>query len=236
MHQFNENMAKKYNIEIATLFEHFVFWYTTNKNNGSNFYDGEYWTYSSMEGFQKTFSYFTIRQIRYSLDKMKDLGLLKSGNYNTTAFDRTTWYTLGEVGHRILAQRNAPLPDIDDLPTQTKETIEPEEPKQKQRAQTTNKQKEEWFKEFWASYPRKVAKPLAESSFRKKCVDEVTFCDIMKSLDRHKQTEQWKDVKYVCHPSTWLNQMRWQDEIALPAQTETTEPPITKEVNDFDWR
>jgi len=72
------------------------------------------------------------------------------------------------------------------------------------------------FQQFWDLYPRKVAKPQAEKSFKKINPDETQLNVILSSLEKHKKSQQWtKDSgEYIPHPATWLNQRRWEDEIS----------------------
>jgi hypothetical protein len=66
------------------------------------------------------------------------------------------------------------------------------------------------FDEFWAAYPRKVAKVAAQKAWSKVKVEESTFDDIMKGLDWHKRTEwEGKETGWIPHASTWLNDKRW---------------------------
>ena len=44
----------------------------------------------------------TPRQISYALEKLIDGGLIVTGNYNTSSYDRTLWYALTEKGKSIL--------------------------------------------------------------------------------------------------------------------------------------
>lgn len=78
--------------------------------------------------------------------------------------------------------------------------------------------KENWqiqFDQFWKLYPRKVKKSLAQKWFEKKKPDSELFDSIMASLKKYRESPQWtKDNgKFIPHPSTWLNQERWEDEI-----------------------
>jgi|SRR3990170_4444333 len=77
-----------------------------------------------------------------------------------------------------------------------------------------------WFESFWKEYPNKKAKIKAEGIFLKKCRDEKLFAEIMTALNNQKQTEQWQkdNGKFIPHPSTWLNQERWKDEIEQPKE------------------
>ena len=69
-----------------------------------------------------------------------------------------------------------------------------------------------WFSDFWKLYPRKVAKATAEKSFRKACTDEAAFNQIMEGL-RYQIDAVFsnREERYIPHPSTWLNQQRWND-------------------------
>ena len=73
------------------------------------------------------------------------------------------------------------------------------------------------FAEFWKEYPRKVAKAKAEKVWESvKPTDEV-FEKIMQAVRRQKISEQWRkdNGQYIPHPTTWLNQKRWEDEIDI---------------------
>lgn len=85
----------------------------------------------------------------------------------------------------------------------------------------TNKEKEiykERFEKFYFSYPRKVGKANVEKWFNKNKPDEELFNKIMTALEEHKKTKQWQDKQFIPHPSTWLNQKRWEDEIEIDSK------------------
>lgn len=96
------------------------------------------------------------------------------------------------------------------------------------------------FDAFWRAYPKKVGKPLAQAKWdaitngglRTKTFDrdsnsyvEITLratpAEIIEAAKRYDQRNRKKgigefgyvdDGKYLCHPSTWLNQGRFYDE------------------------
>lgn len=74
----------------------------------------------------------------------------------------------------------------------------------------------EHFAVFYASYPNKKARDAAERKFCTKVRSQETFDAVMAGLQRAKRSDDWtKDGgKYIPHPSTWLNQGRWKDEVA----------------------
>jgi len=68
-----------------------------------------------------------------------------------------------------------------------------------------------WFAEFWELYPRKVAKSPAEKAARK-AVKKHGAEVVLAGLRRQLPALRAKDPQYIPHPSTWLNEERWNDE------------------------
>ena len=71
------------------------------------------------------------------------------------------------------------------------------------------------FDAFWVAYPRKVSKKTAARAWAKLKVDANMFRRIMASLETVKKTEQWQNIQFIPHPTTWLNGERWNDEVAV---------------------
>lgn len=72
------------------------------------------------------------------------------------------------------------------------------------------------FEMFWKAYPRRVAKDVARKAFKKHgCGDIIS--KILASLVVQKRSEQWtkEDGRFIPHPSTWINQHRWEDELVI---------------------
>ena len=71
------------------------------------------------------------------------------------------------------------------------------------------------FEKFWSAYPRHVAKSDAQKKFEKLNPDEELLAVMLDAIEKQKNSEQWvKDNgQYIPHPSTWLNQRRWEDEV-----------------------
>lgn len=71
------------------------------------------------------------------------------------------------------------------------------------------------FDEFWAAYPRHVAKQDAAKAFAKLRADDALLRRILAALEVAKQSRDWlKDGgQFVPHAATWLNGRRWDDEI-----------------------
>lgn len=109
-HSFDVKIAAEYGIECAILLKNIFFWVEKNRANGKHFYDDAYWTYNSVKAFSELFPYITEKKIRTALKKLESCGLIKTGNYNKSAYDRTTWYTVTDEGKSILLKENFHLP------------------------------------------------------------------------------------------------------------------------------
>lgn len=101
-HSFNIELAQKYGILEAILLKNIYFWVKKNKANDKNYHDGFYWTYNSNKAFTELFPYASEKKIRSALSKLEKEGLIKVGNHNKIAYDRTKWYTLTEEGGKAL--------------------------------------------------------------------------------------------------------------------------------------
>ena len=86
-------VAAAYGLEEAIFLHALMFWYRTNRGNGTNFRDGRWWTYNSVKAFESVFPWWNGGQIRRIIARCKDKGALLFGDYNEDRRDRTTWYT-----------------------------------------------------------------------------------------------------------------------------------------------
>lgn len=106
-HSFNVAVAAEYGMLEAVLLEYLYFWITKNKANDVQYYDGYYWTYNSTKALAGLFPYASRATISRALRHLEDEGLILSGNYNKSAYDRTMWYTLEEKGILVLEGKDA---------------------------------------------------------------------------------------------------------------------------------
>lgn len=104
-HSFNIELAKKYGILEAILLKNIWFWIEKNKANEKNFYDGTYWTYNSTRAFNELFPYASESSIKRALKSLQEKGIIKTGNYNKSSYDRTLWYAFTDLGESIVSNR-----------------------------------------------------------------------------------------------------------------------------------
>lgn len=72
---------------------------------------------------------------------------------------------------------------------------------------------EDKFNEFWDKYPRKTNKQKAFKAFKALKPSNKLLETIYTALELQKKSEQWEEVRFIPHASTWLNGKRWLDEI-----------------------
>lgn len=126
IHVFDTDIAEKYGVNAAIILQNVSYWVKQNEANGTNCFDGNYWTYNSRRAYQELFPYMSKRQIETAFQKLIDDGLIITGNYNKMAYDRTLWYALTQKGKSIshfggmdcpkkengLHQNVQPIPDV----------------------------------------------------------------------------------------------------------------------------
>ena len=100
-HSYEAEIAVKYGIEVAVVFDMFCFWINKNEANENNYHDGKYWTFNSAKGFKKIFPYWSEKKIQRILQKMVDEDLIIKGNYNENPWNQTSWYAFGNMGEKL---------------------------------------------------------------------------------------------------------------------------------------
>ena len=82
------------------------------------------------------------------------------------------------------------------------------------------------FERFWSAYPKKVGKDAARRWWGKRKPDDAMLAAILAAIAVQAKSAQWaKDGgQYIPHPTTWLNEGRWQDDAGGNAKAETSRP------------
>lgn len=102
IHNFDTEIAEKYGVIESILLNNIYYWIEKNRVNEMNFFDGTYWTYNSTRAFNELFPYVSERQIKNALKHLREEGILLTGNYNKSSYDRTLWYALSKKGLSIV--------------------------------------------------------------------------------------------------------------------------------------
>ena len=83
--------------------------------------------------------------------------------------------------------------------------------------------KDDKFDVFWKAYPRKIGKGDARKAFAKVKVPVET---LLSAIEQQTRSEQWtrENGRFIPNPATWLNQGRWEDELAAPESKYHSKP------------
>jgi hypothetical protein len=75
---------------------------------------------------------------------------------------------------------------------------------------------EQQFELFWQLYPRKAGKKTAKRTWIRIKPNEALFLTIMSAINVANQYWQHQRIslKHIPHPSTWLDEERWEDEFS----------------------
>lgn len=93
-HSFDINLATELgSIELAIMVRHFQHWININKTLNQNHIEGRTWTYQTRKWIASHFPYWNEEKVRRYTDKLEELGIIKKGNFNKKAMDKTVWYS-----------------------------------------------------------------------------------------------------------------------------------------------
>lgn len=142
-------------------------------------------------------------------DGTEYLRVTKFGNHQTLKRDRKPNTLLGNIESWDAAEALGFHTEDDGNPREEKRS---KEKRSKQKGNSTETEKN--FELFWDAYPNKTAKKKARQSWDKLNPTGELFASVMRGLEKAKKSPQWtKDAgQYIPHPTTWLNQERWNDE------------------------
>lgn len=94
-----------------------------------------------------------------------------------------------------------------------------EEPTKKPNISCTQSRTFSSFESFWKLYPSKKAKKKCQEIWKRRKLDDIGDYIIEKLEHQLKNDKQYKDGIYIPNPSTYLNQDRWEDEVASAQET-----------------
>lgn len=227
-HSFDIDLAEKYGIEAAVLLDNIAFWMINNKANNRNLHEGHIWVYNSTAALAELFPYMTKSKISRVLNRLESQGVLKSGNYNKSKYDRTKWYTIIEdsiLQNYKLHFSNCKMENNKvqngklQITTPIPDSITDNKPDKKNTNTFTGHLPPEYhpeFEKFWSLYPARKGKKNGKRNAFKSWWIAVTKKgrspdDLIANIIRLKSS--YGD--YPPDASTWLNGERWDDEIVI---------------------
>lgn len=231
------SLAKKVGVNHAIFLQQMHYWLRKSKHT----HDGHKWVYNSYAEWQKQMPWLTVRGVRKVIGDLEKGGYIVSGNFNRMAFDKTKWYRIDYkplcgIEHSMCQEVSDDAPEMADdvsqsdasdvaqsdtpIPETTQETTNNQSvnrPRAKKRRQNRFDYTEE-FESFWQAYPkvRRLAKGEAFSEWSAIDPDPALIEKIMAAIQTqvaHRKDWKKENGKYIPHPSRWLKNGRWDDEV-----------------------
>ena len=97
------------------------------------------------------------------------------------------------------------------------------------------------FADFWASWPTPHKRKTSMSRCLEKWTEdklESRAAHVLAVLEQDKASDDWRkdEGEYICAPLVWLNQRRWDCELADRQGMSEFERPVTEAEADAIWR
>ena len=104
-HSFTVEVAVEVGVEAATILNNIYFWNLKNWAN-DKLQDDLPYTYNSAKAFCELFPYFNEKKIYRLLKELEDNGYIVTGNFNSSAYNRTKWYCVTEKFLNLIGVEN----------------------------------------------------------------------------------------------------------------------------------
>lgn len=253
---YSRRVAVKVGLAASVIYAHICYWIRKNKANEKHFYNGKYWTYSSMKAFASYFPELTEKQVRTALEKLIQANLIESANFNKTGYDRTLWYSLKEENEDCqidmpknelpFAQKGTPIPNINQTDKQSvkkenikkKESLELPLGEMETNAKTQEKPQakselDEQAAKIYELYPRKAARPDAIKAI-KKALKVEGYTDLYAKTQKYATAvkESQKELFYIPYPATWFNREEYNDDWSGIYQTSPQSRRLRVNINE----
>jgi len=240
-HSFNVEVAKEVGVLAATIFNNIGHWVTHNRATGRNLIDGRNWTYNSVHAFAEQFPYATDGQIAGALRKLRDAGLVDTGQYCEDKRDRSLWYTLSERGaaffygnaanqqEECIAQNNgmdSANPTNDYIDTDINADGKPDTKQLKEILAYLNEKTGRSYR------LGKKARELMDARFK----EHYTIDDFKKVIDN--MTARWKGTKFeqYLQPSTLFAPSHFDEYLNKPEVNAAESSTKKGRLSDYNYR
>ena len=129
-HRFNVEVATRYGVPCALVLGHIDYLVEKARSDGEKRRNGKYWVSKSVKKIAELYPYYTEKQVRRAIDKLRAEGLVVTGHFPTGECPSTLWYTLTKKGKTLLTRGDSDLPPRanqfdQEGETSTKELVDP---------------------------------------------------------------------------------------------------------------
>lgn len=90
----DKKLATLIGLNEAMVLQQIHYWIEINRKADKNLQEEKYWTYNTIEEWQKEFPFWSVDTVKRTLNKLRKLNILITENFNKLKIDRTLWYTI----------------------------------------------------------------------------------------------------------------------------------------------
>ena len=92
----NKELAKVIGLNEAIVLQQIEYWININEKakKENNFKEGYYWTYNTIDQWQKEFPFWSYNTVKRTLAKLENKKVLITATLNNKGYDRTKWYRI----------------------------------------------------------------------------------------------------------------------------------------------
>ncbi len=101
-HRFNVEVATRYGVPCALVLGHSDYLVEKARTDGEKKRNGKYWVSKSVKKIAELYPYYTEKQVRRAIDRLRAEGLVVTGHFPTGECPSTLWYTLTKKGKSML--------------------------------------------------------------------------------------------------------------------------------------
>jgi len=110
----NTELACLIGLNEAIVLQQLHYWLEKNKASATNYYDGYFWTYGTIQEYRdRDFKFWSFNTVKRTITRLVEQGFLIKGNYNKMKLDQTAWYTINYAALDEWIIKNTPSPDSD---------------------------------------------------------------------------------------------------------------------------
>lgn len=137
-------------------------------------------------------------------------------DYSQWSFDSTESVQVSQIGTSTESVQGVPnqsFTSTESVQVDSTESVHTKDNLPKDNQQKTCASADAFLR-FWAAYPKKKSKVLAEKAFAKINPNEQLLVAMLAAVERAKTSRDWQknDGQFIPYPASWLNARRWEDD------------------------
>lgn len=99
IYSFSTDDAIEHGVDEAILLHNIRYWLDYARSQNQMEQDGYFWMFMTASKMQTIMPFWSANKIQKMLKKLVQKGVLITGEYNKSSWDRTKWYTMPEFKH-----------------------------------------------------------------------------------------------------------------------------------------